>query len=145
MNIQRKAKSNKLDSNDSIGKATGFFLFRNVINDYNSDKENPEDERKNIKKYGKVSIILSAIAIILSLSSLISKFSNIEFAGFSNLLMVIIYIFSGIIISTILSIYGFVFGILQVRLNRKSIGVIGLVASIFAMLFVIGLIVFLLI
>lgn len=145
MNIERKVKTNKLDSHDSIGKATGFFLFRNVINDYNTDKEKQEDERKDIKKYGKVSVILSTIAIILSLSCLISKFANIEFAGFSNILMVIIYIFSGIIISTILSLYGFVFGVLQIRLNRKSVGIIGLILSIFGIFFVVSLIVFLLI
>lgn len=145
MNIERKVKTNKLDSHDSIGKATGFFLFRNVINDYNADKEKQEDERKDIKKYGKVSVILSTIAIILSLSCLISKFANIEFAGFSNILMVIIYIFSGIIISTILSLYGFVFGVLQIRLNRKSVGIIGLILSIFGIFFVVSLIVFLLI
>lgn len=144
MEIDKKY-SNNLDNKDSIGKATGFFLFRNVVNNYNDDKTKPEEERKNIKKYGRVSCILSLIALFLSLSCLISNLVNLEFVGFSYVLMLIIYIIGGFIISIILAIYGFVFGVMQIRLNRKSIGIIGLVLSILSIIASIMLIVFLII
>ena len=144
MEIDKKY-TNNLDNKDSIGKATGFFLFRNVVNSYNEDKTKPEDERKNIKKYGRVSFILSLIALLLSLSCLVSNLVNLEFVGFSYVLMLIIYILGGFIISLILSIYGFVFAVMQVRLNRKSIGIVGIVLSILAIISCILLIVFLII
>lgn len=136
---------NELNPQDSIGKATGFFLFRNLVNGYNIDKEKQEDERKSIKKYGTTSLILSLISILLGVCSLICKFSNLELAGFSNLLIVVIYILSGIVVSTILSMYAFVFAVLQTRLNRKSIGIIALIASILSIGLVLTLILFLLI
>lgn len=144
MEIDKKY-TNNLDNKDSIGKATGFFLFRNVVSNYNEDKTKPEDERKNIKKYGRVSFILSLIALLLSLSCLVSNLVNLEFVGFSYVLMLIIYILGGFIISLILSIYGFVFAVMQVRLNRKSIGIVGIVLSILAIISCILLIVFLII
>lgn len=123
-----------MDREDSVGKVTGFFLFRNIIEDYNNDKTKSEDERKQIRKYGKISLTLSIIALVISASCLISNLTNIDFFGFSYVLMLVIYIFSGILISIFLSIYGFVFGVMQIRLNRKSIGVFGLVLSILSML-----------
>lgn len=143
--MQIKHNKNKLTPQDSIGRATGFFLFRNLVNNYNLDKEKQEDERKSIKKYGCTSLILSFISILLGVCSLVCKFSNLELAGFSNLLIVIIYILSGIVVSTILSLYAFVFAVLQTRLNRKSIGIIALIFSILAIGLVFSLILFLLI
>ena len=143
MNINNS--SNNLSSEDSIGKATGFFLFRNVINSYNNDKTKPDEDRKTIKKYGRISLTLSIIALFLSLSCLISNLVNLEFVGYSYVLMLIIYILAGIIVSILFAIYGFVFGVMQIRLNRKSIGIIGLVLSILAFITGISLIVFLII
>ena len=115
---------------DSIGKVTGFFLFRNLINSYNEDKSLPDDQRKMVKKYGTTSIILSTIAILISLSCLISVISNIQFFGFSYILMLIIFILCGVVLTLLLSIYSFVFAVMQVRLNRRSSGIIGIVLSI---------------
>ena len=143
MNINNS--SNNLSSEDSIGKATGFFLFRNVINSYNNDKTKPDEDRKTIKKYGRISLTLSIIALFLSLSCLISNLVNLEFVGYSYVLMLIIYILAGIIVSILFAIYGFVFGVMQIRLNQKSIGIIGLVLSILAFITGISLIVFLII
>jgi hypothetical protein len=131
MNLGSK---NKLDNKDSVGKITGFFLFRNVINGYNCDKEKPEEERKNIKTYGKLSVTLSIIALLISGCCLIANLMELDVIGFSYVLMLIIYIFSGIIISILLAIYGFVFGVMQCRLNRKSIGIIGIVLSVLAII-----------
>ena len=135
MNIKKGKRSSKgMDREDSVGKVTGFFLFRNVIEDYNVDKNKSEEERKHINKYGKISLTLSIIALVISAACLISNLTNLDFFGFSYVLMLVIYIFSGIIISVIFSIYGFVFGVMQIRLNRKSLGVIGLVLSLLSML-----------
>ena len=123
---------NGLDEKDSVGQVTGFFLFRNIVNGYNADKEKPEEERKNIKKYGKLSLTLSIIALLVSGCCLIANLMELDIIGMSYVLMLVIYIFSGIVISVILAIYGFVFGVMQCRLNRKSIGIIGIVLSILA-------------
>ena len=123
---------NGLDEKDSVGKVTGFFLFRNIVNGYNADKEKPEEERKNIKKYGKLSLTLSIIALLVSGCCLIANLMELDVIGMSYVLMLVIYIFSGIVISIILAIYGFVFGVMQCRLNRKSIGIIGIVLSVLA-------------
>ena len=135
--------TNKMDDKDAIGNVTGFFLFRNLINNYNKDKSKIEEERKNIKKYGRVSCTLSLIALFLSLSYLISSLINLDFVGFSYILLIVIYILGGFIISLILAIYGFVFGVMQVRLNRKSIGIIGLVLSVLSIISSIALIILL--
>lgn len=135
--------TNKMDDKDAIGNVTGFFLFRNLINNYNNDKSKIEEERKNIKKYGRVSCTLSLIALFLSLSCLISSLINLDFVGFSYILLIVIYILGGFIISLILAIYGFVFGVMQVRLNRKSIGIIGLVLSVLSIISSIALIILL--
>ncbi len=144
MNIDEELNySNKLNKQDSVGKFTGFFLFRNIINNYNIEKTRHEEERKQIKKYGVISLILSLIALAISISCLISKLSNIQFVGASYFLMILIYVLSGIIISLTLAIYSFVFAVLQIRLNRKSIGIIGLTLSIISIGCSITLIVFL--
>ena len=131
MDLRSKKEMNE---KDSVGKITGFFLFRNVINGYNKDKNKPEEERKSIKKYGKLSLTLSAIALVISACCLIANLMEMNVIGISYVVMLVIYIFSGIVISILLSIYGFVFGVMQCRLNRKSIGIIGIVLSILAMI-----------
>ncbi|NCB48158.1 MAG: hypothetical protein EOM55_00800 [Clostridia bacterium] len=142
---KEKDTSTRLNKDDAVGKVTGFFLFRNFIDGYNADKNKSEDERKNIRKYGKLSITLSIIALLISACCLFFNLSNVNFFGFSYVLMLVIYVFSGIIISIFLSIYGFVFGVMQIRLNRKSIGVFGLVLSILSMLSSVFLIIILVI
>jgi hypothetical protein len=146
MNIEKhKESSSKMNNEDSIGKVTGFFLFRNLIDGYNEDKNKPEDERKHITRYGRTSLTLSICALVISACCLISNLTNLDFFGFSYVLMLVIYIFSGILISIILAIYGFVFGVMQTRLNRKSIGIIGLDLSILAVLTSVFLIIVLII
>ena len=137
--------NNKMSNNDAVGKVTGFFLFRNLIAGYNDDKAKPQDQRQNIKKYGVVSVILSAIALIISGSCLISTIIDFDMVGFSYVLINIIFIVGGVILSALLSIYGFVFGVMQVRLNRKGSGLLGLVLSILSMVSAVLLIVFMII
>lgn len=136
---------NEISNNDAVGKVTGFFLFRNLIAGYNDDKAKPQDERQNIKKYGIVSIILSTIALIISGSCLISTIIDFDLVGFSYVLINIIFIVGGVLLSALLAIYGFVFGVMQIRLNRKGSGVFGLVLSILAMVSSILLVVFMII
>ena len=130
-----------MNEQDAVGKVTGFFLFRNVINGYNQDKLKDEEDRKQIKKYGKISLTLSIIAFVLSGVCVVSILSRLELLGFSYVLMLILYIISGIVVSLLFSIYGFVFAVMQVRLNRKSIGIVGIVLSILAIVLAILLIV----
>ena len=139
LNNNESNSSNK----DSIGKITGFFLFRNLINGYNNAKEAPDEERERIKKYGVLSLILSCIAIVISASCLISTFADLQFFGFSYVLMLLVYILGGIIICLILSIYAFVFAVMQVRLNRKAVGIFGIIFSVLGALISLALIVFL--
>lgn len=127
MEIEKSKESNKIDA---VGKVTGFFLFRNLINGYNEDKNLNEEERKSIKKYGVASIILSSISLLISLGCLFSTIANFEFIGFSYILMLIVFILCGVILSIILSIYAFIFAVMQVRLNRKSCGILGIILSI---------------
>ncbi len=146
MDIKKNdCSSSQMDKKDSVGKVTGFFLFRKVIEDYNNDKGKGEEERKNITKYGKISLTLAIVALVISGCCLISNLTNIDFFGFSYVLMLVIYVFSGILISIILSIYAFVFGVMQIRLNRKSLGIFGLILSILSVLASIFLIVVLII
>ena len=44
------SNNNEETQKDAIGKITGFFLFRNLINGYNDAKNFDEDTRKSIKK-----------------------------------------------------------------------------------------------
>lgn len=130
---------------DPVGKVTGFFLFRNLINSYSEDKQSNDEERKNIKKYGIASIILSGIGLLISLSCLIFSLINLDLAGFSYGLIMIIYILGGVVISALLAIYGFIFAVMQIRLNRKALGVIGLVLSVLSLIASVLLIVFMII
>lgn len=134
-----------LDERDSVGKVTGFFLFRNIVNGYNEDKAKPEEERKNIKKYGKLSLTLSLVALLVSGCCLIANLMELDVIGMSYVLMLVLYIFSGIVISVVLAIYGFVFGVMQCRLNRKSVGIVGIVLSVLAVVCAIFLIVVLIV
>ena len=147
MNIEQSAKvsSNGKSQNepDAIGKVTGFFLFRNVINSYNQDKLKDEDSRREIKKYGSISLTLSIIAFVISGACLISNISRLDLVGMSYVVMLVIYILSGIVVSLILALYGFVFGVMQIRLNRKGIGIFGLIFSILDIFLCVALIVIL--
>ncbi len=127
---------------DSVGKVTGFFLFRSLINGYNTAKDLPEEERKNIKKYGVMSFVLSFVATSISLSCLFFVLANYEFMGFSYVVMIILYFLGGVLISILLAVYGFVFAVMQIRLNRKSIGIWGIVFSVLAIVSSILLIIF---
>ncbi|MBR4003505.1 MAG: hypothetical protein IKI95_05575, partial [Clostridia bacterium] len=127
------------------GKVTGFFLFRNLINSYNEDKQANDEERKNIKKYGIASLILSGIGLLISLSCLIFSLINLDLAGFSYGLIMIVYILGGVVISALLAIYGFIFAVMQIRLNRKALGVIGLVLSVLSLIASVLLVVFMII
>ena len=144
MSMNLKNNNNE-KSNDAIGNVTGFFLFRNLINKYNENKDADEETRKNIKKYGNISIILSIIALIVSSSCLSLNMFNLGLEGFANIMVMIVSILGGILIAIVLALYGFVFGVLQVRLNRKACGVFGLILSIIAIISCILLIVFLII
>ena len=130
---------------DPVGKITGFFLFRNLINNYNQDKQADDNERKNIKKYGVASIILSGIGLLISLSCLIFSLINLDIAGFSYGLIMVVYILGGVVISALLAVYGFIFAVMQIRLNRKASGVIGVVLSVLSMIASIMLVVFIII
>ncbi|MBQ9792189.1 MAG: hypothetical protein IJW32_00380 [Clostridia bacterium] len=147
MNINNESNNDVgLGSNkDPIGKVTGFFLFRNLISSYSSDKNSGDDERKKIKKYGVASFILSLIAVIISISCLLSTIIGNDFIGFSYALILIIYILGGVVVSLILAIYGFIFAVMQIRLNRKAIGIIGLSLSILSVIASLLLVVFIII
>ena len=148
MNIDssdRNEVSNKMDEKDAIGKVTGFFLFRGIIASYNEDKQRDEENRKNIKKYGKIAMTLGLIALFMSASCLVSNLTRLDLVGMSYVVMLVIYILSGIIVALILALYSFVFSVMQVRLNRKSIGIFGIMLSLFDIFLAIGLIVVLVI
>lgn len=145
MSISLKERDSKQNNSDPIGKITGFFLFRNLIDNYNDNKVSGEDERKRIKKYGIISLILSLAAIVISVSCLITTIINVEFQGVSVVLIMIVSILGGIIIPIIMSLYAFVFAVLQVRLNRKAVGIIGIVTSVLSLVSCIVLTVFLII
>lgn len=130
---------------DPVGKVTGFFLFRNLISGYSLDKNSSDDERKKIKKYGVASFILSLIAVIISISCLLSTIIGNDFIGFSYALILIIYILGGVVVSLILAIYGFIFAVMQIRLNRKAIGIIGLSLSILSVIASLLLVVFIIV
>lgn len=143
MNIREEEN---LDQNkDSIGKFTGFFLFRNLIKGYNDAKDSTDEERTKIKKYGVISIILAIIALIISSSCLICSITGVDFWGFSYVVMLLIFIIGGVIISALFAIYSFVFAVMQVRLNRRASGIIGIVLSVLAMVSSILLVVFMIV
>ena len=132
---------------DNIGKATGFFLFRNLINNYNEIKAD-ETKRYECKKYGKISVILSLIAIAVAVGFILIFGVNlygVELGGFGSVLSIILSVIAGIILPLGLGVYGMVFGIMQVRLNRKAIGVVGVVLSTIAILSGLSMIVLLIV
>ena len=144
MNIET-SPNRRLDEEDNVGKVTGFFLFRNVINGYNNDKNKPEEERKDIKKYGITAMVLCIISLLLSLCSIILRLTQYDNIGVPYAVMSILYIVGGIIVSGLLGIYAFVFAVMQVRLNRKAIGIVALILSILSILSSISLIAILII
>ena len=143
INSDEKNEKDYTNQSDAIGKFTGFFLFRNLINKYNNAKDAPDEERKQIKKYGVMSVILALISIGISLSCLFSTFMDFQFFGFSYVLMLLVYILGGIIICFILAIYSFVFAVMQVRLNRKAVGIFGIIFSVIGIITSLSLIFFL--
>ena len=147
MNINNQNKSDVgLGSDkDPVGKVTGFFLFKNLISGYAEDKNANDDERKKIKKYGVASFILSLIAVVISISCLLSTIIGNDFIGFSYALMLIIYILGGVVVSLLLAVYAFIFAVMQIRLNRKSVGIIGLSLSILSAIASVLLVVFIII
>lgn len=130
---------------DNIGKATGFFLFRNLINNYNELK-NDDTKRYECKKYGKISIILSFIGLAVAVGVIlifgVRAFGGMDFAGFGSVMSIVITIIAGIVLPIILGIYGMVFAILQIRLNRKSVGVISIILATMTILAGVTMIVF---
>ncbi len=122
---------------DNIGKATGFFLFRNLINNYNEMKED-ETRRYECKKYGIISCVLSLIGIAVSLGIIlifgVNVYGEMNFGGFGSVMSTIITIIAGIILPLGLGVYGMVFAVMQVRLNRKAVGIIALILSTIALL-----------
>lgn len=140
MNIAENNQKEKQE--DSVGKFTGFFLFRSLINGYNQAKELQDEKRKNIKKYGVISIILATISLVLSVSCLLCSVTGVDFWGFSYVVMLFIFVIGGVIISALLAIYSFVFGILQVRLNRKASGILGIILATLSFVSSLSLIVF---
>ena len=65
----------------------------------------------------------------------------IQFAGFGSVMSIVITVIAGIVLPVILGVYGMVFSILQIRLNRKSIGVIAVILSTITILSGIAMIV----
>ena len=133
---------------DNIGKATGFFLFRNLINNYNELKQD-ETKRYECKKYGKISCTLSLIGIAISLGIIlmfgVQVFGATEYGGFGSIISIIISIIAGVVLPFGLGVYGMVFAIMQVRLNRKAIGVVGVIMSTLTILSGLSMIVLLIV
>lgn len=144
MNIET-SPNRRMDEEDSVGKVTGFFLFRNVINRYNDDKDKPDEERKDIKRYGVTAMILCIISLLLSLCCIILRLAQYDNVGVPYTVMSILYIVGGIVVASLLGIYAFVFAVMQVRLNRKAIGIITLILSILSILSSVSLIAILII
>ena len=145
MDLKNNNSAGLGSENDPVGKVTGFFLFRNLINSYANDKVADGNVRKNIKKYGVASLIFGFIAFAISFCCMLGSVVGIQAEGFSFFLLTIINIVGGVIISLLLSIYSFVFAVMQIRLNRKAVGVIGIVLSVLAMAASVVLVVFMII
>ena len=122
---------------DNIGKATGFFLFRNLINKYNAIKED-ETKRYECKRYGIISFVLSVIGIAVSLGVIlifgVRAYGGMDLGGMGSVMSMIISIIAGVILPIGLGIYAMVFAIMQVRLNRKAIGVISIIVATITLL-----------
>ena len=129
---------------DNIGKATGFFLFRNLINNYNEMKQD-ETKRYECKKYGKIACVLSFIGLAISLGIIlifgVNVYGDMNFGGFGSVLSIIVSVIAGIVLPLLLGIYAMVFAIMQVRLNRKAIGIVGVVLATLTVLSSIAMIV----
>ncbi len=129
---------------DEVGKATGFFLFRNFLKKYREIRDD-ESKRVECKRYGNMSIILSIISLIISIGFIllfgVSAFGDLGLFGFGSVLSKILSIVAGIVIPVVLSIYSMIFAIMQIRLNRKAIGVIAMIISVIAMLTALSMIV----
>ncbi len=133
---------------DEVGKATGFFLFRNFLNKYRQIR-NDESQRIHCKRYGNLSLILSIISLVVSLGFIllfgIRAFGDFGLVGFGSVLSTILSIVAGIIIPLGLAIYSMIFAIMQIRLNHKAIGVIAMIVSVVAVLAALSMIVILLV
>ena len=129
---------------DEVGKATGFFLFRNLLKKYQEIKDDDE-QRIQCKRYGKISLILSIISLIISVGFIlifgVSAFGALNLAGFGSVMSIILEVVAGIIIPLLLAIYSMVFAIMQIRLNQKAIGVIAIIVSVIAVLTALSMIV----
>ncbi|MBQ3048016.1 MAG: hypothetical protein IJD48_03265 [Clostridia bacterium] len=79
---------------------------------------------------------------MLSVSCLLCSVTGVDFWGFSYVVMLFIFVIGGVIISALLAIYSFVFGILQVRLNRKASGILGIILATLSFVSSLSLIVF---
>ncbi len=133
---------------DEVGKATGFFLFRNFLNKYREIRDD-EQQRIQCKRYGNLSMILSIISLVVSVGFIlifgINAFGEFGLSGFGSVLSTILSIVAGIIIPLGLGIYSMIFAIMQIRLNHKAIGVIAMIVSVVAVIAALSLIIILII
>ena len=133
---------------DEVGKATGFFLFRNFLNKYREIRGD-EQQRIQCKRYGNLSMILSIISLVVSVGFIlifgISAFGEFGLSGFGSVLSTILSIVAGIILPLGLGIYSMIFAIMQIRLNHKAIGVIAMIVSVVAVLAALSLVIILII
>ena len=108
--------------------------------------KNDETKKYECKKYGKISIILSVIGLAIAIGIIlvfgVRAFGGMEFGGIGNVMSIIISVIAGVVLPIILGIYGMVFSILQIRLNRKAIGVIAVILSTITILAGIAMIIF---
>jgi len=129
---------------DEVGKATGFFLFRNCLKKYREIRDD-EQRRTECKRYGNISLILSIIALIISVGFIlifgVSAFGSLGLAGFGSVLSIILSVVAGIVVPVVLSIYAMVFSIMQIRLNRKAVGVVAIIVAVISMLTALSMIV----
>jgi cation transporter-like permease len=130
---------------DGVDNVTGFFLFRNLINNYNEIK-NDESLRQGSNKHGRWSIILSTLAMVLALSMFlmfgVAAFGPMNWAGFGHFTSMLANIIAGIVVPVVLALYGFVFAVMQVRLNRRPSGVVGIVLSTLTLTLIVVAIIF---
>lgn len=129
---------------DEVGKATGFFLFRGLLKKY-QDIKNDDSKREHCKRYGNISLILSFISLIVSVGFIlifgVSAFGDLGLAGAGSFLSKLLSIVAGVVIPVLLSIYSMIFAIMQIRLNRKAVGVIAMIVSVISILTALSMIV----
>ena len=132
-----------MDNQDSIGKISGFFLFQNLLNDYTEIKLS-EEERKKSKKFGFRGIIWCVFSILLSLGATFGMRSSVQgLMGFQHGMMITMYVFAGTVFPLLLGIYGMIFAVMQLRLNRKTIGIIAIIISVLTIINSVGTVVWL--